>query len=220
MKIYKNDVLTAHPIPSKDTHNFIKTKHYAQRLPSISYAFGLFYKNVLVGVCTYGKPASNALCEGLLGKEYKNKVYELNRLIVVCELPKNSLSWFVSKTLKMLKDEDLAIVSYADDGVGHKGYIYQSCNFIYTGKTKERTDKYMPGNKHSRHYTDQYKHLRKIRTSKHRYVYFTGKSKKNFKEKLKYNIASYPKGNNTNYILGERNKTLVLNTNDNTEFYE
>ena len=218
--LYKKGDIKIQRIPPKDTKELILTKHYAQRLPSISWAFGLFVKNKLVGVCTYGKPASNALCEGICGIEYKSKVFELNRLIVSVELPKNTLSLFVSKTLKMLKDEDLIIVSYADDGVGHKGYIYQATNFIYTGKTKERTDKYMPGNKHSRHYTEEYKHLRKVRTPKHRYIYFTGKSSKKFKKLLNYEIESYPKGNNTNYVLGERNKTKIINKNDNSVFYE
>ena len=33
-------------------------KHYAKRIPSISYAFGLFDED-LIGVMTIGKPASN-----------------------------------------------------------------------------------------------------------------------------------------------------------------
>jgi len=34
-------------------------KHYAHRLPSICYSFGLYDKNnTLVGVCTYGEPPS------------------------------------------------------------------------------------------------------------------------------------------------------------------
>jgi len=191
--------------------HFITQKHYAQRIPSISFAYGLYIDNILKGVCTIGKPASNSLCVGLLGKEYSSKVYELNRLITVDELPKNTLSMFVSTVLKILKTEDLAIVSYADEGVGHNGYIYQATNFIYTGKTKERTDKYTPDNKHSRHYTEEYNHLRKCRTSKHRYVYFTGKSRKKFIKLLKYEVIQYPKGENKNYVLGTRNKTKIYN---------
>jgi hypothetical protein len=113
--------------------------------------------------------------------------------------------------LKDLKGEDLIIVSYADTGAGHTGYIYQATNFIYTGKTKERTDKYTEGNKHSRHYTNEFNHLRKVRTSKHRYVYFTGKKKKYLKF-LKYPVLPYPKERNTNYVLGERLKQVVINT--------
>ena len=139
----------------KATKPFILKKHYAQRMPSISFAFGLYKEDQLVGVLTIGKPASHSLCIGILGKEYSHKVYELNRLVVVEGLEKNALSFFVSKSLKLLKQHDLVIVSYADTGMGHTGYIYQATNFIYTGKTKERTDKYTPTNKRSRHYKNE-----------------------------------------------------------------
>lgn len=218
--IYTNGNITVHPIPSKDAHEMILTKHYAQRLPPISWAFGLFLNNKLTGICTFGKPASRSLCIGICGKEYHDKVYELNRLITLDDVPKNALSYFVSKCLKMLKQEDLIIVSYADDGFGHKGYIYQATNFIYTGKSKERTDKYMPGNKHSRHYTDEYSHLRKYRTAKHRYIYFTGKSKNIYLKALNYIQQPYPKGDNTNYKLGDRYQTKIFNSETGETFYE
>ena len=193
-----------------DTKDFILNKHYAQRMPSISFAYGLFNGNDMVGVLTIGKPASNSLCRGVCGQENAHKVYELNRLITEDNLPKNALSFFVGGVLKKLKDKDLVIVSYADTGVGHHGYIYQATNFIYTGKTKQRTDKYTEGNKHSRHYTNENNHLRKVRTSKHRYVYFTN-NKKEWLKVLNYPIKEYPKGDNENYVLGERMKTTVIN---------
>ena len=57
-------------------------KHYAKRMCSISYSFGLFDGLKCVGVCTFGKPASPFLCLGVCGKDYMDKVYELNRLVV------------------------------------------------------------------------------------------------------------------------------------------
>ena len=197
-------------IKYNDTKDFILNKHYAQRMPSISFAYGLFNGGNMVGVLTIGKPASNSLCLGVCGSENAHKVYELNRLITEDNLPRNTLSFFVGGVLKRLKDEDLVIVSYADTGAGHNGYIYQATNFIYTGKTKQRTDKYTEGNKHSRHYTNENNHLRKVRTSKHRYIYFTN-NKKEWLKVLKYPIKEYPKGDNKNYVLGNRLKTAVIN---------
>lgn len=153
--------------------DYLLTKHYAQRRPSISFAFALLKDNIPVGYLTIGKPASHSLCIGVCGKEFSSQVYELNRLITDDGLPPNTLSWFVSQVLRHLKNEELIIVSYADSGMNHHGYIYQATNFIYTGATKSRTDKYTPSGKHSRHYDDKHIHLRKVRTSKHRYVYFT-----------------------------------------------
>ena len=206
-------------IEYKDTKDFILNKHYAQRMPSISYAFGLFNKeNNLIGVLTIGKPASPSLCVGILGEEYASQVYELNRLVVLEGLERNVLSYFVGQVLKNLKKEDLVLVSYADEGMGHYGFIYQATNWIYTGKTKQRTDKYTETNKHSRHYKDKNNHLRKVRTPKHRYVYFT-KNKK-LKDKLKYPILPYPKGDPKYYTLGERMKTKVLNTKTGEYYYQ
>jgi len=180
----------------------------------------LYKNNELVGVCTIGKPASPFLCIGVCGKEYASKVYELNRLITVDGLPKNTLSWFVSRVLRALRQEDLVIVSYADTGMGHHGFIYQACNFLYTGMTKERTDKYTPNNKHSRHYTDEYNHLRKVRTAKHRYVYFTNPKNKALREALRYEVLPYPKGDNSYYKLGDRMKVKIINTKSGEVFYE
>ena len=204
-------------IESKDTYDFILNKHYAQRKPSISYAYGLFKNNKLEGILTIGKPASNSLCEGICGKEYKQYVYELNRLCINEGLPKNTLSWFVGSVLRLLKNENLILVSYADEGMNHYGYIYQATNWIYTGKTKARTDKYSGKGKHSRHYGVENNHLRKVRSSKHRYVYFTNKK---FKPKLNYKTLPYPKGENKRYVLGERKKDIIYNKRTNEYYFE
>lgn len=217
MKLEKYTVSRVEP---KLLHELILTKHYAQRLPSISFAFGLFKGKRLVGGLTIGKPASSTLCVGVCGPENSSKVYELNRLILLEGLPANTASMFVGKVLKALKKEDLVIVSYADSGMGHHGYVYQATNFIYTGKTKSRTDKYTPGNKHSRHYTNEYNHLRKVRTAKHRYVFFTNKRNKALRESLKYPIEQYPKGTNDRYQLGTVQKTVVLNRNTGETYLE
>ena len=176
-------------------------KHYAKRVPSISYAFGLFDSKVMQGILTVGKPASNALCIGVCGKHNSKYVYELNRLCVNDGLKKNVLSYFVSQCLKML--DNIILVSYADTSQNHNGYIYQATNWIYTGATKERTDIGLENNKHSRHYDKNidYKKNRKFRSSKHRYIYFVGtkNQKKQWLKDLNYKTDKYPKGKNINY---------------------
>lgn len=187
-------------IESEQTYEWLLKKHYAKRIPSISYAFGLYTDKILVGILTIGKPASPSLCDGICGKEFSKYVYELNRLCVNEGLEKNVLSYFVSKCLKMIND-NMIIVSYADTKMNHHGYIYQATNWIYTGLTKERTDIGNEDNSHSRHYDKNIDKSinRKFRSSKHRYVFFIGRLKKNFKKNLKYSIESYPKGLNSKY---------------------
>ena len=165
--------------------------------------------------------ASNSLCKGICGEEYSKKVYELNRLVINEGFERNTLSWFVGQVLKSLKQEDLILVSYADTGMNHCGYIYQATNWIYTGATRESTDKYVPLGKHSRHYTDNNKHLRVFRTSKHRYIYFTGKSRKKLLKKLNYKIENtYPKIQYSRYQLGSIQKRKIINTITNEVYWE
>jgi hypothetical protein len=100
------------PIKSEEAVPWILQKHYAKRLPSISYAFGLYENNQLIGVVTYGIPASNSLCEGVCGKQNKEYVIELNRLCLLNN-DKNQSSFLVGNSLKMLPKPKI-IVSYAD----------------------------------------------------------------------------------------------------------
>ncbi len=185
------------PIKSFETKPWLLNRHYAKRLPSISYAFGLFDEGVLVGVCTYGSPASPSLCVGVCGEQHRDKVVELNRLVVDSDKP-NSASMLVGKSLQMLPKPSI-VVSYADTAQGHVGYIYQSTNFLYTGATSERTDMGGVEGKHSRHAKDP--SIRVFRSSKHRYIIFTGskKQKRILRNELNYEVEDYPKGESKKY---------------------
>ena len=190
-------------IKKNQTHDWILNKHYAKRLPSISFAFGLFDNDILVGVLTIGKPASPSLCVGICGEKWSHAVYELNRLVTNDDLDKNALSYFVSKALSFLRAGVTIVVSYADTDMGHNGYIYQATNWIYTGKTKERTDIGTNDGSHSRHYDKSldYSENRVKRSSKHRYVYFCGQKRwiKKAMNEFKYKQMPYPKGENERY---------------------
>lgn len=212
---------TVKAISYEDTKPFLLKKHYAHRMPSISFAYGLFKEdtNKLVGVCTYGTPASRSLVIGIAGEEYSSNVIELNRLYLddeVSQTVSNTTSWFVSKTLKDMKQYNKIIVSYADEGMNHVGYIYQATNFMYTGKTKPRTDRYTGRGKHSRHYDKKAKQIYRVfRSAKYRYVYLAGTTKrdiKNFKKALKYPVLTpYPKGGKPepHYKVGDNKPELL-----------
>lgn len=212
-----------HSIPKKLAKPWLLKKHYAKRIPSISYAYGLHKNKELVGICTYGTPPSPPLRVGVCGEKYSDKVLELNRLITEDDLPKNALSYFVSKTLKLLPKPKI-IISFADKSQGHHGYIYQATNFIYTGLSAKRTDWVVEGQeeKHGITIADQFrgcenraekmrekygdKFKLEKRDRKHRYIYFTGnkKQKEKMKNNLNYEIKDYPKGNNQNYNTGKK----------------
>lgn len=200
-------------IDSKTAGEFLLPKHYSGRLPTISQAFGWYFGGELKAVCTFGKPASPNLCNGICGKEYSHQVFELNRLCRTEDLTE-PLSQFVSACLRRLRANNWIIVSYSDTGMHHNGYIYQACNFIYTGRTKPRTDIYVGEGKHSRHYDkDAVQQYRVVRTAKNRYVYFCTfdkRLKREWMDHLNYPVMSYPKEENQNYTLGEyQTQTLV-----------
>lgn len=174
--------------------------HYAKRKPPISKAFGWVENGELKAVLSIGKPASNQLCIGVCGREYSSYVYELNR-ICAKDTMIAPLSQFVALCLKQLPN--YILVSYADTAMSHVGYIYQATNWIYTGATRARTDIKSEG--HSRHYDKQqdYKVGRVARSSKHRYINFTGdkRFKKLVAKSLKYKQEPYPKGDNKKYEI-------------------
>ena len=94
---------TVDSISHDQTHEWLMYKHYAHRIPSISYSFGLFDSNgIVVGVCTFGRPMAHTLIKNAFGGLYQDNFLELNRLCVNDGLPKNTLSHFVSQCLKKL----------------------------------------------------------------------------------------------------------------------
>ena len=209
------------PIPSTEAEPWLLLKHYAHRLCPISYSFGAFIDNAIIGVVTYGTPLSSTLRDGVCGKDYSQFVLELNRLC--CENKKNIASILVGRSLKMLPNPTI-VVSYADSGQGHVGYVYQATNFIYTGLSSAFKDPMVKGMEHKHHTTigdegrghpSRIEFLRKKygnenvyyveRNRKHRYIFFCGSrtQKKKMNKSLKYKILPYPKGISKRYDASE-----------------
>lgn len=200
------------PVSREEWLPLVLNYHYARRVPSVSFAYGVEYDGELIGVVTFGKPASNSLCKGVCGEEYSKNVYELNRLVLLQPL-KNVASQLIGYALRELKKHNLIIVSYADTAMNHNGYVYQATNFMYTGRTAQRTDKYVPKGKHSRHYTDENTNLRVVRSAKERYIYITGDKsfKKQALKALNYPVKPYPKNESKYYELGSEPTRTIYN---------
>lgn len=108
-------------IKSYEAAPWLLEKHYAKRIPPISFAFGAYEDGCLIGVVTYGVPASASLRAGICGAIWKQSVIELNRL--VCKNSQNIASQLVGRSLQMLPKPSI-VVSYADTEQGHIGYVY------------------------------------------------------------------------------------------------
>lgn len=194
------------------TKEWLLHKHYAKRMCSISYAFGLFKENILVGVCTYGMPPN--YMEMMAWKPYD--LLELNRLVVDDNLDKNTLSFFVSTTIKNLPKPKV-LISYSDFSMGHYGYIYQATNWYYTGigsvgekifYLKDGTDR------HQRHKSKiDLSLIDRIEKTigKARYYFFIGNKyeKNKMKELLRYDVLPYPKGDNKRYDASFKPTTQI-----------
>jgi hypothetical protein len=204
--------LTVQSIPPEQCKPWLLKKHYAKRVPSITDSFGLYQDNNLIGIITYGIPANNNLNE-VCGFP----AIELNRLCINDDAPRNTASFLVGNSLKMLSTPRV-IISYADLGQGHIGYVYQATNWIYTGlgsadiefekdgKTWHRKalfNIYGPGG--SKRFIEMgFTIIEKA--PKFRYLFFLGskKERKQMMNNLKWPIEPYPKGETKRYDAGDK----------------
>lgn len=212
---------TVRQIPASQTHEWLLKKHYAHRIPSISYAFGLYDKElILVGISTFGQPPNQNIAY-ICGDKFKDTLLELNRLVLSVNMS-NLASYFISKCFGLLKKPAI-IVSYSDPNYGHHGYIYQALNGLYTGYGGENKEYiYQDKRYNSRHIKDYWFASRGVKFDytksiddqfislggtvvdvepKHRYIFLLAnkRDKKEMLHNLKCQILPYPKGDNKNY---------------------
>ena len=108
-------------ISYEETKPFLLEIHYARRMPSISHAFGLFKKDNLCGVITYGTPPSAPLRKGLAGEKNIKNIIELNRLCLKNN-KKNEASFFFVFSLKMLPP--CIVISFVYTSLYHVLHVY------------------------------------------------------------------------------------------------
>ena len=116
----------------------VKRYHYSNALPSINKHFvGFYLDDELVGVVTLGwgtRPLHTIrrLFPSLESKDY----YEIGRMCMTEEMPRNSESQMLSQLVKWVKincPEVKVLFTWADGMMGKPGYVYQASNFLYAG---------------------------------------------------------------------------------------
>jgi len=136
---------TVEEIPRKSIVKFIEKHHYSHNVNGVQslYHYGLFTEGnfglpKMIGAMMYAHPSMPATA-----KKYNpinpDKCLELRRLVCIDDTPKNTESYFIGQTFKLLKrDTDMeVIVSFADQHHGHTGIIYKATNFEYLGETSK-----------------------------------------------------------------------------------
>ena len=118
--------------------DFIQSLHYSKIMPKLTKHFlGCYLENELVGVLTLGwgtqpKATIAKLFDGLDTKDY----YEIGKMCMKEEMPRNSESQMISAVVKWMKDncpEKQFLYTWADGIMGKPGYVYQAANFLYGG---------------------------------------------------------------------------------------
>jgi hypothetical protein len=180
---------------------FLEKYHYLKTLPVGCVCFGLWKNCNLLGVAAFGVPASISVQKMIFGEDKKRFVWELRRF-ALANNEKNLASMFLSRALdKLCKVKEIwAVVSFADQGVGHFGIIYQACSAIYFGSTGKELCAISPGGSRL-----SGMHLKKLKSvegvefeispGKHKYCFVLGnrKEKKERQQLLKISNLPYPK---------------------------
>lgn len=134
------------------TEAFVVEHHYLGCFPAARRRFHLRHWNIeraaweLVGVAVFGQPVNNATLLCLPGTAKENM--ELQRLVLLDEVPANAESYFVAECFRRLKQEGIiGVVSFSDPfartnakgeviHVGHVGTVYQALNGLYLGRSR------------------------------------------------------------------------------------
>jgi len=118
--------------------DFVQSLHYSKIMPRLTKHFlGCYLKNELVGVLTLGwgtqpKATIAKLFDGLDTKDY----YEIGKMCMKEEMPKNSESQMISAVVKWMKEncaEKQFLYTWADGIMGKPGFVYQAANYLYGG---------------------------------------------------------------------------------------
>ena len=134
---------TVKKVSAKIAKEYITKHHYSHgcsNAPSPCYA--LYEEDKIIGVLMFATPCSENVRRSVFGAEYKDAVTELHRLHILDGTPKNTESWFISRCLKLLRQDKPQIhgvLSFSDTTIGHNGTIYQATNAYYVGQTARAT---------------------------------------------------------------------------------
>lgn len=139
LKVKKINKLTA--------ANSYKKWHYLGNTGFISTInYGAYYDGYLQGAISLGSPNAKRM-KGYYDENTQGGWWEIKRLAMRDECPKNSESRFISVAEKLLRKtfKVVGIVTLADSGVGHEGTIYKAANYKYLGLSAQKNDFYVNG---------------------------------------------------------------------------
>lgn len=130
-------------IPANIANDFIRKHHYSGKIVQNSKLhFGAFLDGGLHGVLSYGSSLDKSKIVSLVEGTGWNDFLELNRMAFDDYLPRNSESYCIAKSIRLIKKNAPHvkwIISFADGCQCGDGTIYRASNFILTGITRNKT---------------------------------------------------------------------------------
>lgn len=215
-------------ISLKEAKEFVGKWHYSNVFPPHCLTIlGAYDSNGLAGVASWGwgvrpRHTIQKLFPSLGIKDY----WELNKLCLRDDLPKNSESKFLSlcgKWIKKYEPEKKLLFTWADGIRGKVGYVYQASGFLYGGFIN--TEIYMTEEGESVHprllntryggrgkaiYTNL--GLRKVRGKQFRYIKFLCNSKIQVKLLAESSIEwsqKYPKNDSLEWSISNSSGEFI-----------
>jgi hypothetical protein len=191
-----NTTYTVSKIPAKQAKEYIRQFHYSHGCHNgPSPCYGLFDSGNLIGVLMFATPCSENVRASIFGAEHKDRVVELHRLHVQDVTPKNTESWFIAKSLRLLvqdREQTRGVLSFADTTEGHTGVIYKATNAYDLGSTGSKTTFYRDSSGRLRHPRQNgvnisiaeaasYGWVPERRQAKNRYLWIVGPNRKEVK---------------------------------------
>lgn len=123
-------------IPGSIANPFMKSHHYSGKVVNNSCLhFGCFLDGRIHGVLSFGPSLDKKKIMQLVDGTGWNNFLELNRMAFDDYLPRNSESYCIGKTLRLIKKNAPQIkwvVSFADGCSCGDGTIYRASNFVLT----------------------------------------------------------------------------------------
>lgn len=165
------------PCSVRDVNEFVRL-HYLGKRPGVVVLAMMMLRDVFaVGFIAYALPPPET------AKRYGGLTWEMARLWISDDVPRNGESWLIAQSVRHIKREHpnvTALVTYADPSAGHQGTIYRAANWTPDGHTDEgrSTPRFdlqdtQTGKRYGRrsHVPDGAETRRLPRVSKSRFVY-------------------------------------------------
>lgn len=132
-QLHRNEWVVA-PVPTfAEARSFIEQWHYARGTSNTATErHGLYHveDNRLMGVALWMPPtrrAAESICSDW------QSVLSLSRLAIHPDAPRNSASFLLGKSMKLLSPRWKMLLTYADTHQGHTGGIYLATNWTRVG---------------------------------------------------------------------------------------